>query len=62
MFDVVKKLVTSAKFWVAVFGGALTAGMAFAGVDQDTINKIWGVIVALLGSMGLADLGKNKPA
>lgn len=61
MLEVIKKLVKSSKFWVAVVGGAVTAGMSYAGVDPETITKVWGVILTLLGAMGLADLGKNAP-
>lgn len=61
MIAVLKKLFGSSKFWVAVVGGAIVAGMNFAGVDSETQTKVVALISTLLGAMGLADFGKNMP-
>jgi hypothetical protein len=59
MWTVIKGFLTSKKFWVAVIGGAVIAGMNFAGVEAGTQTKVVAIIGTLLGAMGLADFGKN---
>ena len=59
--EVIKKLVGSSKFWVAVVGGAIVGGMNFAGVDPAIQAKVTAIIATLLGAMGLSDFGKNQP-
>jgi hypothetical protein len=54
-----KSLFTSMKFWVAVAGGGVIAGMRFAGMSEEMIGHVTMIIATLLGAMGLADFGKN---
>ena len=61
MMSAIKGLFGSKKFWVAVVGGGVVAGMNFAGVDPETQTKVLTIIATLLGAMGLADFGKNSP-
>jgi hypothetical protein len=60
MISVLKGLFTSKKFWVAIVGGAIVAGMNFAGVSAETQTKVVAIIGTLLGAMGLSDFGKNS--
>lgn len=59
MFTAFKGLFSSKKFWTAILGGAVTAGMANAGVSADIQHWVMGLVATLIGAQGLADFGKN---
>lgn len=55
---VLKDLLASKKFWTTILGGAVVAGMNYAGVAVETQHWIIGLIATLVGAQGLTDLGK----
>ncbi len=66
--SVLKKLLTSTKFWTAIIGGIVTAGASLFAkygleVSDEAVQQVAGSITimfsVLIHAQGQADLGKN---
>lgn len=59
MLKVFKDLLGSKKFWTAVVGSAVVAGLEFAGAPKELIYVVGTLFGLTVGGQGLADFGKE---
>ncbi len=59
MFDTIKSLFSSKKFWTTVLGTAVTAGLHYAGAPEYLTLTVGGLFGTSVAAQGAADFGKE---
>lgn len=57
---IIKKMLSSKKFWYTIAGIIIPIIATKMGVDEQTVTNIVYSIIALVIGQGVADLGKEK--
>lgn len=59
MFDALKGLFFSKKFWLTLIGGAVVSGLTYAHAPKELIAMVAGLFGVNIVGQGMADFGKN---